>query len=193
MTPRRSEGAEDDHDAFEDGHRAPGAGTSPRVGVLVGLALMVLCGLLAVGAAVVVSGLRGAKQHGYEVAAIGALKTIHSSQEFFRQRDRDGRYGDLRELGDAGLVDGVLASGTKQGYQFAVRPSATNPDRLWAATASPAVTGRDGSGERYFFINQTGGIYYRLDRPFDLSDPTCAAPAGRSPSAGDIRAAGALR
>jgi hypothetical protein len=65
------------------------------------------------------------------------------------------------------LIDGILASGTKQGYVYQLHHSPDAPDKKWMATAAPAVFGT--TGERYFAANQDGVIYYRTDAPFELN------------------------
>ena len=123
-----------------------------------------------------------ARALGNEAAAIGALKTINTAQTLFREGDKeqDGvfDYATLAELSAAQLVDGVLGSGTKQGYKFATEPGKKAPEFLWAATASPLEPGKTGS--RWFFTNQAGVIYYSTQGPFTIKDD-CAVPEGAKP------------
>jgi hypothetical protein len=120
---------------------------------------------------------------GNESAAIGALKTINTSQTLFREGDKelDGTldYGNLQELSNTTLIDAVLGSGVKQGYLFEVRPSPTTPEFLWFAVANPALPGT--TGDRYFCTNHMGIIYYTgsAGGPIALFDggPECTIPA----------------
>jgi hypothetical protein len=126
---------------------------------------------------------------GNEVAAIGALKTIGSAQALFREADKEGDgnldYGTLFELGEAGtsgLIDSVLASGTKQGYYFQAGYGLQTSEFLWFATAEPAIPGT--TGDRYFATNQEGVIFYTTSGPFrfnldDCGIPSEAIPVGR--------------
>ena len=97
----------------------------------------------------------------------------------FREGDKDKDelldYGTLRDLADHGVVDDVLGSGTRQGYQFVALPSQKEPEFLWVATATPAVPGT--TGDRYFMTNHSGVIYFALDRPF-AADPDAPLPEG---------------
>jgi hypothetical protein len=123
----------------------------------------------------------------YEANAIGALKTLQSSQTLFREGDKEkdglADYATLNELSDTTLVDGVLGSGRKQGYVFTCRPSLDTPELLWFATANPERPGE--SGDRYFCTNHDGIIYYtgRLGRSIapDAGGVECSIPAGLAP------------
>jgi Ca-activated chloride channel family protein len=114
------------------------------------------------------------RQHGNEAAAIGALKTLATSQSIYREGDKDQNgnldYGTLEELARTGLVDSVLGAGTKQGYQFEVHKSTKNPEYLWFAVARPTTPGS--TGDRFFYTNQAGVIFYSTT-PFDVDPETC--------------------
>jgi len=84
--------------------------------------LMIVIAIIAIIAAIAIPNLIQARKSGNEAAAIGAMKTIATSQAIFREGDkeRDGNYdyGMLSELSNYNIVDAVLGSGTKQGYEF---------------------------------------------------------------------------
>jgi hypothetical protein len=91
-------------------------------------------------------------------------------------------YGTLRELGVAGpsgLIDRVLATGTKQGYLFEATYGATTSEFIWIGIASPAVPGT--SGDRYFVTNHEGVTFYTSQAPFTLNAKDCTIPAGVRP------------
>ena len=93
-----------------------------------------------------------------ETAAIYAIRTLHSTQvQYFSQF---GRYAvSLKELGPpaggapgpeaAGLIDGELASGTKDGYRFALVGHAAG----YVIHADPQEYGKTGS--QTFYSDQT--------------------------------------
>jgi hypothetical protein len=109
--------------------------------------------------------------------AIGALKQLNTQQFLFREggKDEDGsfQYGSLRQLGEAGLIDAELASGTKGGYLFQLAPAPETPEFLWMAVANPAPGGK---GENSYCINQSGVVFYTDQGPLQL-DPACEIPA----------------
>lgn len=120
----------------------------------------------------------------YEARAVGALKTIDTSQTRFRDEDKDGD-GRLEyaastyELGAAGLLDAHLGAGVKEGYVFRVLRSTSTPELLWIAAADPLLPGRRGA--RRFITNQAGVVYYRHvegGAPVPLDAETCRIPEG---------------
>ncbi|MEZ0229979.1 MAG: hypothetical protein ACAI25_15250 [Planctomycetota bacterium] len=119
----------------------------------------------------------GGRRRRNEMQAIFSLKALVTSQSIFREGDKeeDGLldYGTLDELLDAKVVDSVLGSGTKQGYVFEVAPSTISPELAWFAVASPA---HPAMGERFFFTNQSGVIYYTKGRPIAFNRATCDVP-----------------
>lgn len=82
-----------------------------------------------------------------EVAAVGAIQTIHKAQvEYLSQNERYA--ASLAELG-ADLIGGKLASGEKQGYKFAIAATSQG----YAIHADPVTYGS--SGKRSFYSDQT--------------------------------------
>lgn len=124
---------------------------------------------------------------GNEAAAIGALKTITTSQTLFREGDKDVNEvldyaASTIELSDASIIDSLLGKGVTRGYVFRVIHSATTSEFLWAAAADPL--GPPGaSGDRAFMTNHTGVIYYRLavEGPAPLDPVECKIPDGWLP------------
>jgi ferric-dicitrate binding protein FerR (iron transport regulator)/tetratricopeptide (TPR) repeat protein len=84
------------------------------------------------------------------------LKTVASAQSLLREgdkaQDEDFDYGELRELKDAALVDGVLGSGTKQGYLVQPRSSTATtrgePSYGWADRGLARSTRGSAAGEQ---------------------------------------------
>jgi hypothetical protein len=122
---------------------------------------------------------------GPESTAIGALKTLNTSQTLFREGDKDEDglldHGTLRELSDTALVDILLGSGHKNGYVFTCQPSVATPELLWFATANPERPGA--TGERYFCTNHAGIIYWTTAQAIapDAGGVECTIPAGLQP------------
>jgi hypothetical protein len=110
-----------------------------------------------------------------ELAAIAALRWIATSESICREGDKDGSgsldYMTLAQLSQEQLVDSALGSGTKQGYLFEAAPSASTPEFLWFAVASPQEPGR--TGERYFCTNHAAVIFYTTTSSFELNTTDC--------------------
>lgn len=114
--------------------------------------------------------------------AIGNLRTIATMETIYRDGDKDQNgildYGSLEQLGSTKLVDSILATGTKAGYLFEVAPSVVSPEERWFAIASP-IDPR--GGERFFFENQKGAIFYTTSGPIRVDRVTCETPPGLVP------------
>lgn len=100
------------------------------------------------------------------------LRAISAAEDQLRERDLDANgvldYGDLAALDSASLLERTLASGTKHGYTFEVRPGA---DRrfVWWAVARPIVA--DGEHGAVFFMNQRGAVWrISTDHPSARAD-----------------------
>jgi len=129
--------------------------------------LMIVIMILGSVAAIAIPNLLAARKNGNEAAAIGSLKAIGTAQRLFREADKEGDgtfdYGDLSELGNAGLVDPYLGAGLKQGYVFATQAGSSARTFVFWTTGDPSVQG--GSGEKNFASNHTGVIYYTVGTP----------------------------
>lgn len=147
--------------------------------------LMIVIAIIAIIAAIAIPNLIEARKHGNEAAAIGALKTINTSQTLFREGDKEGDgtldYGTLQDLSNTTLIDSVLGSAKKQGYLFDCNPAATTPEFLWFATANPASPTT--TGDRYFCTNHAGVIYYTglQGNSIDSNVVSCSIPSNLLP------------
>ncbi len=140
--------------------------------VVVAACLFGFCIFAGIIAAIAIPNLIEARKGSNEAASIGALRTITTAQALFREGDKENDkaldYGTLDELQRAMLVDGVLGSGTKQGYIFTVEPDAREPMFRFTARARPAKPGQ--SGDRYFFVDETGIIRFSTQRDATAQD-----------------------
>ncbi len=168
------------------GGQPPKKGMSWMLIILLALAgcLGITC-ILGIIASIAIPSLLTARKHGQEAAAIGNLRTIVICESLFKEGDKDHNgkldYGTLKQLGDTGLVDSILASGTKQGYIFEAQPGADNEKVFWA-WARPALPGT--TGGRVFYTNQAGVIYYvNVDRDSAITPPD---PATGEPPPGTV-------
>jgi len=115
-----------------------------------------------------------------EASAVGSLRTINTAEVTYSSTYPDCGFTDLVSLGGAGgtstgagLIDEVLAGGTKSGYSFAVSPTGgsgcTTPNSSYSATGDPSNAQ---TGQRHFFTDQSGVI---------RADPSAAATATSKP------------
>jgi len=134
--------------------------------------LLIVVVIIGIIAAIAIPNLLAARRSANEGSAVSSLRTIHGAQATYQATHGNGNYagsnaaaGDtvgLGELNAAGLIDAVLASGTKSGYGFLMN----NFDVVTGATPSPASfavvtkpTGNAGltaTGTRNFGISTDG-------------------------------------
>jgi len=110
-----------------------------------------------------------ARSAGNEAAAIGSMRSLRTAQRAFLKTS-GGRYGGLNQLERAGLIDAVLASGTKQGYKFTVSIKTAKGSSAWSALASPVVEGN--TGDRHYFVQSSdSAIHFEMKQPANGSSP----------------------
>lgn len=159
--------AMDDGYGYDAPQQSSGGGKVVMIIVILLAVLGGLCAIISIVAAIAIPNLIEARKHGNEAAAIGGLKTISNAQTLFREGDgdQDGTldYGSLDQLSQVGYVDTVLGGGLKQGYEFEVEVVPQDPQFRWWAIARPAVPGT--TGDRFFYTDETGIIYYSVQEP----------------------------
>jgi len=128
--------------------------------------LLIVIAVIAILAAIAIPNLLSSSKAANESSAIASLRTLVSAQETFRSRQNPPTYAeDLAALGT--LIDPVLAGGSKSGYDFAAGAADEN---TYSYTAS--ATTQETSGDRSFFVDQTGVI-----RSAAAAGATVASPA----------------
>jgi hypothetical protein len=108
-------------------------------------------------------------------AAIESIKSIRAAQQKFREIHVGGRYGSLKELADAGLIDQSLSDGRDRGYRFEIRLK----DDSYSAVAVPEVFGESaykGTGGISLYVDETGVIRWDTGKGHEatLNDPPLA-------------------
>ncbi|GIW71748.1 MAG: hypothetical protein KatS3mg102_1290 [Planctomycetota bacterium] len=131
----------------------------------------VVLAAVGLGAAIAVPNLLESRKGANEAMAKSTLRALFTFQALFREGDKDGDgrldYAEsLGELFAAGLIDEVLASGRKQGYRFRILSA---DEDTWSAVAEPLEPGR--SGDRWFFIDETGVIRQSEHGPASADSP----------------------
>ena len=140
--------------------------------------LMIVIAIIAIIAAIAIPNLLDARKAANESSAIASLRAIHSAQNIYREQDKDGNgtldYANtLVLLNDASLIDAQLSGGTKQGYEFLQLGNFAS-FFTWSASCEPEEQGD--SGDRSFFVNETGVLRYTIE--------AAAAPKATWPAIG---------
>jgi type IV pilus assembly protein PilA len=148
---------------------------------IVTLVSMVPIGIIA---AIAIPNLLASRRAANEGSAIYSLRQISSAQAMYQ--GNFGKFGTLSDLAAQNLIDSKLATGTKNGYNFAIELT-TSEDNVegYAVTGVP-VTYRS-TGNRSFFVDETqvlrvadnsGGPATKFDNPLyqDSDFPSTARP-----------------
>ena len=124
--------------------------------------LLIVVAIIGIIAAIAIPNLLASRRAANEGSAQSSLRTIHSSQATYQATAGNGAYATtLAALNTANLIDSVLSSGTKSGYNFAiVEPAGTGATAVFGATAYPTTTsGVSQTGTRRFGITEVGVMY----------------------------------
>ena len=135
--------------------------------------LLIVVAIILIIAAIAIPNLLRSRIAANEASAVGSIRTINTAEVTYSSTYPDCGFTSLTNLGGsggnttgAGLIDAVLAGGTKSGYSFATTV-AGGGGQCGSGTGTPnstfTVTGAPlnaQTGQRYFFSDQSGVIRY---------------------------------
>jgi type IV pilus assembly protein PilA len=140
--------------------------------------LLIVVAIILIIAAIAIPNLMRSKMAANESSAVGSLRTINTAMVTYSTTFPTLGYAlNLGALGNAGattpctgsqaatstaacLIDSVLASGTKSGYNFVAANGGQTPAVTYTSSATPVAPNQ--SGTRYFCSDQSGVIYFNL-------------------------------
>jgi type IV pilus assembly protein PilA len=135
--------------------------------------------VVGVVAAIAIPNLLRSRMAANEASAVGSLRIINTACLTYATTYGTGFPRKLSNLGTsgaasptaAGLIDNVLASGTKSGYTFTYRAvmEIGGQTPTYTIQANPITPGE--TGQRYFFADQSGVIRMNMSRPATRDDP----------------------
>jgi len=125
--------------------------------------LLIVVAIIGIIAAIAIPNLLKSRQAANEASAISSVRTVGTAQATFQSTKGLGKdfATNLAALSNEGSVDGTLATGVKSGYAFTTTGTAstsTTPS-FFDSNASPQSTGTFGTGNRFFYSNETYVIY----------------------------------
>ena len=121
--------------------------------------LLIVVAIIGIIAAIAIPNLLASRRAANEGSAQSSMRTIHSSQATYQATAGNGAFAaSINALNAVDLVDDVLNTGTKSGYDFAVVEQAgTGATAVFGAYAFPDITtGVSQTGMRRFGIDETG-------------------------------------
>ena len=121
--------------------------------------LLIVVAVMGIIAAIAAPNLLASRRSANEGSAQSALRTIHSAQVTYQASAGNGAYANnLAALNGQNLIDSVLSSGTKSGYDYAiVEQGGIGAAAVFGAYAFPDVSGGvSQTGSRTFGTTQNG-------------------------------------
>jgi type IV pilus assembly protein PilA len=126
--------------------------------------LLIVVAIILIIAAIAIPNLLRSRIAANEASAVGSIRTINTSEVTYATTYSNVGFAPLADLGGAGgtatgagLIDSVLASGTKSGYFFSVTTgvATTGPMTTYYVTGDPL---NSQTGQRHFYSDQSGVI-----------------------------------
>jgi type IV pilus assembly protein PilA len=130
--------------------------------------LLIVVAIILIIAAIAIPNLLKSKMAANESSAVGSIRTINTGLVTYAAGCPNVGYSaSLAELNTGaicasgtGIIDAVLAAGTKSGYTFTYVPGAAVNGVVNTYTTNADPSTRGTTGQRSFFSNQTGVIRY---------------------------------
>jgi type IV pilus assembly protein PilA len=141
--------------------------------------LLVVVAIILIIAAIAIPNLLSAKMSANEGSAVGSVRALHTACLTYSTTYGTGFPAAIGNLGpavtasaaSADLIDSVLVTGTKSGYDFFYAAGAADNSGVinsYTLNANPSAPGQ--SGVRYFFTDQSGVITYAVGAPAAVTD-----------------------
>ena len=142
--------------------------------------LLIVVAIILIIAAIAIPNLLRSKMAANQASAVQSLRTIISDEVTYSSTYNQGYTSNLEQLAPpasgtatsaaAGLIDSVLASGTKSGYTFTYAASAavngSTPN--YTVNADPATPGV--TGQNHYFADASGVIRINTSATASASD-----------------------
>jgi type IV pilus assembly protein PilA len=130
--------------------------------------LLIVVAIILIIAAIAIPNLLRSRIAANQASAVGSLRTLNTAEITYASTYNSGYSPDMPSLGPtapgatptaslAGLVDSVLAAGTKSGYSFPyVAASVNGRYDTYTLNANPTTPGT--TGTNFYFTDQSGVI-----------------------------------
>ncbi len=141
--------------------------------------LLIVVAIILIIAAIAIPNLLKSKMAANESSAVGSLRTINTGEVTFASScPAIGFSATLLDLNNGspcasgnGIIDNVLATGTKSGYTFRYTPATNGATTNTSYVANATAQTLGVTGQRMFCTDQTGVIRY------DPAGAACTVPA----------------
>lgn len=151
-------------------------------GLILGYAGVVLIPFILIIAAIAIPNLLRSRIAANQASAVGSLRTLNTAAITYASTYNVGFPANISALGPpvggampdanaAGLIDSVLASGTRSGYVFTYSPGERDADGLVKTYAIHADPITSSTGTNHYFTDQTGVIRQEKGMPANEQSP----------------------
>ncbi len=122
--------------------------------------LLIVVVIIGIIAAIAIPNLIASRRAANEGSAQSTLRMLHTAQFTYSTATGNGRYGSLNDLRNIVLIDELVTTGSKSGYNFVVTPTnnVTPIPSLFVIDAAPlnATSGVTQTGTRRFCLATEG-------------------------------------
>ena len=122
--------------------------------------LLIVVAIIGIIAAIAIPNLLASKRAANEGSAQATMRTLTGAEATYQATVGAGNFGNLAALAGQGLIDNVLATGTKSGYTFVATREGSTPDHYLTTATPTSVAGVTATGTRKFVSDDTGVIAF---------------------------------
>ena len=141
--------------------------------------LLIVVAIIGIIAAIAIPNLIASRRAANEASATASIRTLTSSEATYAATVGNGVYGNLAALQGQGLIDEVLGSSAKSGYNFAATPSLSGTLNVYVTGAAPtSISVGTATGTREFTSDTTGVIYAAAASSTTAPTATSGTPLG---------------
>ena len=132
--------------------------------------LLIVVAIILILAAIAIPNLLRSRAAANQASAVGSLGTLNIAESTYSSIFNVGYSGDLASLGPlgaaganptsaaAGLIDSVLAAGSKSGYTFAYSPGESDSAGRIDSYSITAIPISSSTGSNYYYTDESGVI-----------------------------------
>ena len=125
--------------------------------------LLIVVAIIGIIAAIAIPNLLASRRAANEGSAQATMRTLTGAEATYQATAGGGNFGDLAALNGQGLIDSVLAAGSKSGYAFDInvtpKDDTTHTPSTYVSSASTLVaSGLTATGTRNFVSDESGVI-----------------------------------
>ena len=121
--------------------------------------LLIVVAIIGIIAAIAIPNLLASRRAANEASAQQSLRTMVSAEATYQSTSGNGSYGTVATLATASLIDSVLSTGAKSGYNFTTGAAPTASTTAFVLAAAPQTLGTLPTGTREFCVDQSGVMF----------------------------------